>query len=70
MGAILTALAVALEDQKKTGEALSLLRRAAETLSHLDQDLVADDKAREWRSETLWELCASCAPREIRNKPK
>jgi serine/threonine protein kinase len=56
LGAILTALAAALEDQKKTGDALILLRRAVETLSHLDQDLVADDKARERKSEALWEL--------------
>jgi len=55
-GAILTQEAMALADLKRTDEALPLLRQAVDILSRLGTSPAADDQARVWQSESLWEL--------------
>ena len=56
--AILTQQAVALADQGKTPEAIPLLERAVDTLSHHGKAATtpADERAREQLGDTLWEL--------------
>jgi len=55
-GAILTQEAVALADRQPAETALPLLQDAVNVLSRVGPALAADDQAREWRSESLWEL--------------
>ena len=55
-GTVLAREAVAKADLKQADEALRLLRRAVDILSPLGTSPSADEQAREWLSESLWEL--------------
>jgi serine/threonine-protein kinase len=56
LGAIFTCEAIAMTDLKRTDEALHLLHEAVDILSHFGTSPAADDQAREWLNESLWEL--------------
>jgi len=56
LGAILTREAIALADLKRMDKALPLLRQAVDILSRIGTAPAADNQAREWLSESLWEL--------------